>query len=116
MNLKWTLAHGFYVNMGGIAIDANASGKQFLPDNLNHRYFLPSKGVEEVAMQRPGLLAGITSSQILDKSKSSLIGKTITCLQAFWFVTQCISRLVDGLPISLLEVRIFICKTMPQQH
>jgi hypothetical protein len=116
MKLEWTLAHGFYANMGGIAIDANASGKQFLPDDLNHRYFLSSEAVEEVAMQRPELLAGITSSQIRDKSKSSLIGKTITCFQAFWFVAQCISRLAGGLPISLLEVRFLICKTMQQQH
>jgi hypothetical protein len=116
MNFEWTLAHGFYANMGGIAIDANASGKQFLPDNLNHRYFLPDKLIKDVFIHRPELLAGITSSQIRDKSKSSLIGKTITCLQAFWFVAQCISRLADGLPISLLEVRFLICKTMQQQH
>jgi hypothetical protein len=116
MNFKWTLAHGFFANMGGIAIDANTSGKQFLPDDLNHRYTLPSESVKEVAMQRPELLAGITFSQILDKSKSSLIGKSITCLQAFWFVAQCVLRLADGLPISLLEVRYLICKTMQQQH
>jgi hypothetical protein len=97
------IIQGFYANMGGIAIDT--SGKQFLLNQYwNQRWVLTAGGIEMVAELAPELLAVITP-QIFDKSKSSAMGKTIVCLQAFWFMIQCVSRLTHSLPLSLLELK-----------
>lgn len=73
----------------------------YLPNTI---WYLRPDGVETVARLHPELLDGITDSQIMDKSKSSGASKALVCLQATWFIAQCISRLAQALPISLLEV------------
>ena len=46
----------------------------------------------------------ISKEEILDKSKANALGKTLVCLQSAWFCIQCLARLVQNLPLSLLEV------------
>ncbi|KAL9633975.1 MAG: hypothetical protein Q9204_003186, partial [Flavoplaca sp. TL-2023a] len=41
---------------------------------------------------------------IEDKSKADPITKCVVCIQAGWFVVQCIARVSQGLPLSLLEI------------
>ncbi len=57
-----------------------------------------------VAHIYPELLDCISDSRIRDKSKLSGMSKALVCLQATWFTSQCISRLVQAFPLSLLEV------------
>lgn len=55
-------------------------------------------------LAKSGLLPPISEREISDKSKADGLAKTLVCLQAIWMVVQVISRLVDGLPVTLLEV------------
>lgn len=44
---------------------------------------------------------------ISDKSKASGLAKALVCLQAFWFCLQCLTRLAQSLPVTLLELNTF---------
>lgn len=90
--------------MGGIAIDPQAWRHQFLPDMSHKLTYLDKYTVKAAVQMCPALLESITESHIMDKSKSNALAKTLVCMQALWFMAQCISRLAQILPISLLEV------------
>ena len=45
-----------------------------------------------------------TSKEIQDKSKSDALSKTIAVVQTLWFVVQCITRSIQGLAITELEI------------
>ncbi|KID90379.1 hypothetical protein MAJ_10957, partial [Metarhizium majus ARSEF 297] len=49
----------------------------------------------------------ISEAAIADKSKANALAKAIVCLQATWFVIQCLVRLTQDVPISLLELYTF---------
>jgi hypothetical protein len=49
--------------------------------------------LQRVVLQNPG--------------KANAIGKAVTCVQAFWFCSQCIARLNGNLAVSLLELNTF---------
>ncbi|KAI9507952.1 hypothetical protein F5148DRAFT_1014365 [Russula earlei] len=46
----------------------------------------------------------IAKEEIEDKSKGDVISKGLVILQTCWFVTQCIARGAQGLPITELEL------------
>lgn len=46
----------------------------------------------------------ITEAEIQDKSKGDALSKGIVILQTSWFILQCIARVVEGLPITELEL------------
>jgi hypothetical protein len=54
------------------------------------------------------LIPDISKEEISDKSKANGLAKSIVCVQAFWFCVQCITRLSQGLPITLLELNTFV--------
>jgi hypothetical protein len=93
--------------MGGIAFAPTQNrSKPFLPDEFrDKRYTLSLMEVIVVAEECPKLLDPVSDHEIKDKSKSNDLAKAIVCLQASWFIAQCISRLATDSPISLLEVR-----------
>jgi len=45
-----------------------------------------------------------SKAEIEDKSKGAAISKCVVILQTGWFVTQCVARGVQGLPITKLEL------------
>lgn len=49
----------------------------------------------------------ISEKDILDKSKASGLAKALVCAQALWFCIQCLSRILQSLPITLLELNTF---------
>jgi hypothetical protein len=102
---SWTVVHGFYVLMGGLAFDTGdlRPEKKFLPGSRD-RLTLTPKVVKVVAEKEPSIIPEISEAEILDKSKANQFAKTLVCIQALWFCTQCFSRLATGLPISLLEL------------
>ena len=53
------------------------------------------------------LLPFLSKDEIWDKSKADTIAKAIVCIQAVWFCVQVVGRLVQGMPISLLELNTF---------
>ena len=83
--------------MGGVATRDIAK----LNDICNQLTITPA-GV--VLLAQNGIHIDISPETISDKSKANLIGKALVCLQAIWFVLQCIARHLAGYPLTLLEV------------
>lgn len=99
----WTMVHGFYVVMGGFAVDSSDATEDFLPDGRKRATITP-EGLLFLLEHEPDLLPDISETQIKDKSKADGLKKFLVCIQALWFCTSCIARLATKLPISLLEL------------
>ncbi|KAH9959087.1 hypothetical protein BC827DRAFT_1135266 [Russula dissimulans] len=90
----WTLTHGFFATMGGfMAYEGNKPIKVLLPEDLGS-YSLTGNGD----------FPRVSKKEIQDKSKGDFISKAVVILQTSWFVIQCVSRGVQGLPITELEL------------
>ncbi len=99
---EWGMVHCFYAIMGGFVIDVD-SKDPFLPGHRK-RMTLTAKGIQFIAERFPTLLPELSEADFRDKSKAGALAKSIVCIQAGWFITQCISRVAMALPITLLEV------------
>lgn len=114
----WTNVHSSFAVMGGFAIDTvNLEPEDnFLPHSRTH-LALTCKGLLFLAKHEPSQIPDLPRAQIEDKSKANVLAKILVCFQALWFCVQCLSRLIQGLPISLLELNsighcvctLFIC-------
>jgi len=90
----WTITHGFFAVMGGfMEYEGNQPIRVLLPDEL-----------ESYSLTGNGDFPRISKAEIDDKSKGDAISKGFVVLQTGWFVTQCIARGVQGLPITELEL------------
>ncbi|KAH9955075.1 hypothetical protein BC827DRAFT_1142138 [Russula dissimulans] len=90
----WTRTHGFYAIMGGfMEYEGNRPIKVLLPEQL-----------ESYSLTGNGDFPRLSKAEIEDKSKGDAISKAVVILQTGWFVTQCIVRGVQGLPITELEL------------
>jgi len=90
----WTITHGFFAIMGGfMEYEGNRPIRVLLPDKL-----------ESYSLTGNGDFPRISKAEIEDKSKGDAISKGAVILQTGWFVTQCIARGVQGLPITELEL------------
>jgi len=90
----WTITHGFFAIMGGFAeYDGNRHVGVLLPTHLQY-YSLTGNGD----------FPKISKAEIKDKSKGDAISKVVVILQTGWFLTQCIARVVQRLPITELEL------------
>ena len=61
-----------------------------------------SRGAIELA--KAGILPMVPLELIKDQSKSDMLAKLLVCLQAGWMIIQCIARVAQSLPLTLLEV------------
>lgn len=86
-----TLVHGFFVSMGGYVI---ARGHILHP-------VTPHAVGRSVS---PIHILDISDEEILDRSKGDTFTKGVAVLQTTWFITQCIARKVQHLPLAELEV------------
>lgn len=104
----WTMTHSFYAVMGGYAIDTSAlpDEQKFLPGSRD-RLTLTPDGLEFLAKQRPDLIPRVSIAEIQDKSKADTFAKGIITVQTSFFIIQCVYRLIQHLPISLLELNTF---------
>ncbi|KAF8811620.1 hypothetical protein BYT27DRAFT_7183765 [Phlegmacium glaucopus] len=101
-NRRWTIVHGFYAGMGGFAFKIEESFIQGRPSPL--QVPLTAAGVSFLANMGHIEEIRISEESIIDKSKADSLRKALLCIQAGWFVLQCISRLATKLPVTLLEV------------
>ena len=100
--------HGFYIAMGGYTLDISTDPQPRVWPEQADRLSLSPKSVlaclgssdDELRSLVPFLSEG----EIWDKSKANSLAKTIVCIQALWFCAQVIGRLIERLPISLLEL------------
>jgi len=80
--------------MGGFTeYDGNRPVRVLLPEQL-----------QSYSLTGNGDFPRISKAEIEDKSKGDAISKGVVILQTGWFVTQCIARGVQGLPITELEL------------
>lgn len=99
-NDNWSMAHAFYAMMGGFVLQTR---RDFLPGKKD-RMTLTASGVRYLLEHQPEMVPHVQEDDILDKSKASAFAKTLVCIQAAWFILQCVTRIATSLPISLLEV------------
>lgn len=57
-------------------------------------------------------LKNIREDDIKDRSKSDITTKAITVIQLIWFITQCIGRHTQNLPLTLLEISTLAIATL----
>lgn len=80
------MMHAFYAIMGGFAMDTPRD-QPFLPDGRTRRV-LTGRGFKGLIKLRPQLYPAISETYIVDKSKASVLAKTIVCIQASWFLSK----------------------------
>ena len=100
---EWGMKHAFYAIMGGFVIDVESEAF-FLPGQRKSMT-LTAKGIQYIAEHFPKLLPDVSEEEIADKSKAGALAKSFVCIQAGWFIAQCVSRMAMAYPITLLEVR-----------
>ena len=95
---QWTIVHGFYADMGGMAIEFADGETEYINSRQAAEYI-------EKGLLKPEDFT-ITEADISDRSKADSFTKGIATLQAGTFLAQCIGRIVQKLPISLLEIAV----------
>ena len=90
----WKRVHGHFLQMGGFVIDE--PGKE--------PYTLSPEHLEYLLERRKIMFPTIRVEDIEDKSKADIIAKGFVAVQTLWFVTQCIARRLQELPITELEL------------
>ncbi|KAH4038915.1 hypothetical protein HBH92_154450 [Parastagonospora nodorum] len=102
----FTLIHGHYIAMGGLAVDT-AGARDIFVSNFANRRSLTSNGLSLLLDHNPALLPVLSEEEIQDKSKANGFAKVLVCLQAAWFCTQTVIRITSHLTISILELNTF---------
>ncbi|KAL8946920.1 MAG: hypothetical protein Q9222_006745 [Ikaeria aurantiellina] len=100
------MTHAFFAIMGGLACATMSPDDTFLPLPQDRATLTP-EGILCLIANTPEAIPLITEEQIKDKSKADGLKKTLVCAQATWFCVQCITRLAQSLPVSLLEINTF---------
>jgi hypothetical protein len=96
-NITWTMSMVFYALSGG-CVYASKTGEQRV---------LRGNAIANLAVFEPRSLLQLQRVVLQHPGKANAIGKAITCVQAFWFCSQCIARLSGNLAVSLLELNTF---------
>lgn len=107
----WQTVHGFYAEMGGIAVRLNSSPRfqvsrtgTTLEVNEGVQYIIRSRDLRILVEQKIIQLPEIPKPNIDERSKSDAFARCITTIQVLWFATEKIARLAANLPIALLEL------------
>ncbi|KAI4220082.1 MAG: hypothetical protein LQ349_008175, partial [Xanthoria aureola] len=106
----WTIVHGFYVAMGGLALDLPRDlpeSEQFVPNWACGTCFIKPRGLELLLKTDKDRMPSMTEEEINSKSKANGLAKALVCAQALWFLATCVTRLAQRIPISLLELNTF---------
>ncbi|KAL8901753.1 MAG: hypothetical protein Q9192_000388 [Flavoplaca navasiana] len=104
------MVHGFYASMGGLAISLSAhlpEADRFIPSWACGTWFITPLALSMLAQTDKGQMPRLTEEEIKSKSKANGLAKALVCAQAMWFLTTCLTRLAQRIPISLLELNIF---------
>lgn len=104
----WTLAHAFFINMGGLRIPVQDIANDWPSFTVlkGESFVKLLQGQESILCQSDQPLGTVlpTATDILDRSKSDHFAKSITILQVSYFCVSCFVRLGRNLPITLLEL------------
>lgn len=84
----WTMTHGFFAFMGGFYY---VEGEVPIPPD------------DMAELVKSGSFKLPDRAEIDDKSKRDAFSKAVAISQTMWFVTQCIARAIQDLPLTELE-------------
>ncbi|KAF8534975.1 hypothetical protein BDD12DRAFT_718295, partial [Trichophaea hybrida] len=111
------LKYGFYVGMGGFAIDTTKLDPGIQQFTLHPRPILPTELGEKRAavtasgvlhLARKGHFLLIKPETISDKSKADTLAKFLAIFQVSWLVVETCARKANGVPITLLEIHTLV--------
>ncbi|SPJ79520.1 uncharacterized protein FTOL_07911 [Fusarium torulosum] len=105
---EYTMAHAFYVQMGGIVVydvpqpfaAQQGQGATSRIDALE----VPRGRIITSLEELDGIEVKISEHEIKDLSKADIITKAFAIIQCTWLVVQCIARRAQGYAISQLEL------------
>ena len=91
------MTHGFYATTGGIAFEIPENineSEQFLPSHSKEVWFISHKGIRILSEQAElrDMIPNLSREEIESRSKANGFAKTLVCIQALWFIIQCITR------------------------
>ena len=98
----WTITRSLYATMGGFVV--SSSDRTPLPGQSHARMVLTVPAIKLIAKYEPEIFTTLSESAIQDKSKANTFVKFLTCSQATWFCIQCLTRYMQDLSVSLLEI------------
>ena len=82
--------------MGGIAFEIPEKipeSKKFLPSHRGEFLFLSQSLIEDLSSSdHKEVLPDLSEEEIQSKSKANGLAKSLVCIQALWFIAQCITR------------------------
>ena len=87
-------SHGHFIQMGGFVLVQGDDEVEVLSPNRFDDLF---------ATRRIGL-PWITRKDIQDRSKGDALSKGLVIIQTSWFIAQCVSRRIQGLAITEIEL------------
>jgi hypothetical protein len=93
---SWTLAHGFFVIMGGFEL--------YDSDGERPLYPLDIERIEKLVQNGAIDFPKIEEKEIEDRSKGDIISKGLAVVQTGWFIAQCIARGAEHLATTELEI------------
>ena len=92
------MVHGFSAVMGGIAFEIPENlpkSKEFLPSNTCGTWFVDPWMIHALSWDETGrreVLPNLSKEEIESKSKANGVAKALVCIQALWFIAQCLTR------------------------
>ena len=103
------MTHGFFIVMGGFHLfERNPEETVNNNRGMSQEDDIPLHPLQASdLMQFDGYSESFfipTEAEIKDKGKSDWLAKSLVLLQTSWFVTQCIARAIEHLPVTHLEI------------
>ena len=83
--------------MGGLAVQIPGNlpkSNKFLPGTTDENWFITLDGLRLLLKQESDRndLPSLSEAEIRSKSKANAVAKALVCIQALWFIAQCITR------------------------
>ena len=104
---QFGLTHAFYANMGGFAFyesDDKETPFESATEPGGTVDVPEYETVIYIMTHFPDIMTNTPEDTILDGAQSSSLGKCILGVQVTWFCINCLSRLAQQLPLTLIEV------------
>ena len=103
---QWSTTHGFFIIMGGFHLFKRSSEKQSDAQSISQEGDEPLHPLlaSDLKLDLVYSFTMPTEAEIQDKGKSDWLAKSLVLLQTSWFVTQCIARAIEHLPVTHLEI------------
>lgn len=98
------MVHDFYVPMGGFTFEHADNTTSDSESTSAAPKRLEVVNLDWLHENHPDSLPDLPDRSILDKSKADGLAKAVLLGQAIWFCLTSLTRLIQGLPLSLLEV------------